>query len=69
MHTNMTAVTIQSNKIVSNAVDRQLSTSRAIVWEKQTNFLANPVHGLPTLPPLRSVSLASMTKATTEIQP
>ena len=33
MYADMTAVTIQSNKIVSNEF-RQLSTTRAIIWKK-----------------------------------
>ena len=32
----MTAVTIQSNKIVPNEVKRQLSATRAILWGKKT---------------------------------
>ena len=43
MHTDMTAVTIQSNKIVSNEVE----DNKALLWpfygKKQMNFLANPV--------------------------
>ena len=40
---NWTAVTIESNKIVSNEV-RQLSACRTILWKKKwMNILANPV--------------------------
>ena len=41
MHTDMTAVTIQSNKIVSNEVE----DNKALLWpfygKKQMNFLAH----------------------------
>ena len=41
MYADMTAVTIQSNKIVSD--ERQLSTTRAIIWKKPNELLANPI--------------------------
>ena len=37
----MTAVTIQSNKIVSNEI-KDISATRATL-QKKTNFLANPI--------------------------
>ena len=42
MHTDMTAVTIQSNKIVLNEIKRQLSTTRAILWKKPNELFGQP---------------------------
>ena len=46
MHTDTTAVTIQSNRTVSNGVEDNSTLLRATLWD-QTNFVANPmpVHG------------------------
>ena len=41
MHTDMTAVTIQSNKIVSSEV-RQLSTTRATLQKKPNKLFGQP---------------------------
>ena len=41
MHSDMTANTMQSNKIVSKEV-RQLSTTRAILWKKPNKLFGQP---------------------------
>ena len=41
MHTDMTTVTIESNKIVSNEV-RQLSASRTVLWKKMNEPFGQP---------------------------
>ena len=38
----MTAVTIQSNKILSDEVKRQLSTTRTIIQEKTNELFGQP---------------------------
>ena len=38
----MTAVTIQSNKILSDEVKRQLSTTRIIIQEKTNEHFGQP---------------------------
>ena len=45
MHADMTAVPIQSDKIVLNEVKRQLSTTRATAQKKKNviDFMANPI--------------------------
>ena len=43
MHTDMTTVTIQSNKIVSNEVKDNEVLQEPCCRKNQTNFLANPV--------------------------
>ena len=42
MHIDMTAITMQSNKSVSNEVKSQLSTTRAILWRKQNKLFGQP---------------------------
>ena len=44
MHTDMTAVTIQSNKSVSNEVKDNQALLELSYGKKQMNFLANPMH-------------------------
>ena len=43
MHTNMTAVTIQSNKITLNEVKDNQMLLEPLYGENQMNFLANPI--------------------------
>ena len=52
MHTDMTAVTIQSNKIVSTEVQDNWALLQPPYRRKQMNFLANPVHFLKISPSL-----------------
>ena len=46
MHTDMTAVPIQSNKIVLNEMKDKCYQSHLTQKKKLMNFLANPVFGL-----------------------
>ena len=43
MHTDMTAVTIQSNKVVSNEVKDNSTLLELSYGKKVADFLANPV--------------------------
>ena len=43
MHTDMTAVTIQSSKIVLNEVKDSKALLEPSYGKKQTNLLANPI--------------------------
>ena len=51
MHGGIAAVTIKSNKTVSNEVKDKLSASRPILWKNQVTFLANPIFGSSFLIP------------------
>ena len=42
MHADMTAITIHSNKIVSNDVKKQLSATRAMAWKKPNELFGQP---------------------------
>ena len=44
MHADMTAVTIRSNKIVSNEVEDKCLLLEPSYRKKPTNFLANPIY-------------------------
>ena len=44
MHADITAVTTQSNKIVSNEVKRQLSTTSTMVWKKLNELFGYKRH-------------------------
>ena len=43
MHADITAVTTQSNKIVSNVVKDSSALPEPSYWKNETNLLANPI--------------------------
>ena len=50
MHADMTAVTIPSNKIVSNEVKDNQALLEPCYGKNQTNFLAKPIPSKKRLP-------------------